>query len=81
MELELKIRKLMNLITTISLNSCITPAKLKILLIIGTEMSGVLKGFNFNNNLFSVATITLINFSDGKEEVLDLKEVSEITNL
>jgi len=81
MEKEREIRNQMNLITTISVKSCIIPAKLKLQFINGEEKKGVLKGFDFKNNLFSKAFITLINYEGGNEEIFDLKEISKIIEL
>ena len=81
MEKEREIRKQMNLITTISVKSCIKPAQLKLQFINGEEKKGVLKGFDFKNNLFSNAFITLINFEGGKEEIFNLNEISTILEI
>jgi len=84
METELGTRILMNVITRISVNSFGLPAKLKINLNNGKNESGILKGFDFKNNLVSDATITLILFDEGNEgdEVkLNLKNIKEIIKL
>jgi len=81
MERELGTRILMNEITGISVKSFEIPAKLEICLINGQCKSGVLKGFDFKNNLISDSYITLILFDEGKEVILDLNDIQQITRI
>jgi len=84
MEIEIEMRKLMKELTTIIFHSYSTAVRLKIGLNDDRTRSGILKGFDFKNDLNTFATITLILFDEGREgdEVtIDLKDIREIIKL